>query len=178
MAYLFEKNPFSTLAGSWDQKCHVWVSILVALWICEYSKSKLNILFEPATQWNFLKLGGHTPSIERKRFRIFFRFFLWFLKILVKFQGTFPYMSFFSRTARWIILKFGHKLCLTSALMSLQTPWGQNPSQTTTTPPLHEAHCDLTNLRPSTDSNTDLGHDREQGNWIWPSAHQDLYDDS
>ena len=26
---------------------------------------------EPAARWNFLKLGGHAPSIERKRFRVF-----------------------------------------------------------------------------------------------------------
>ena len=63
-------------------------------------------------------------------------------------------------------------------LMSLQTPWGRKPSQTTTTPPLYETHCDPTDPRPGTDSDTDLRHDREQGDWIWPSMHKNLYDDS
>ena len=61
--------------------------------------------------WNMV----HTLHLSKEAIAHFFRFFLWLLMISPNFQGTFLRMSFFSRTAWWIILKFGHELCLTSA---------------------------------------------------------------
>ena len=52
-----------------------------------------------------LKRGEHAPSIERKRLRTFSDFSYDFEGFLSKFQGTFLYMSLFSRTARCRIIE-------------------------------------------------------------------------
>ena len=77
----------------------------ILLWACHAMKN-----FE--MWWTRSRRDG---VYQKEAIAHFFRFFLLLLTISPNFQGTFPYMSFFSRTAQWIILKFGHELCLTSA---------------------------------------------------------------